>query len=209
MPSASSRSRPPSTSRMGLGGPFDVAVLEERPGLMVLRLTGKGVERLAETEPGGHRWQGPSGKRKQIHTSTVTVAVLPVPEKPEVRLNMKEVRLDTYRATGAGGQHKNKTDSAVRATHVPTGLVARSESERSQRVNREQALAALAAKLQQTAAQAATGAREATRRAQLGSGMRGDKIRTCREQDDQVTDHRSGRRTKLKSYLKGDLDWLN
>lgn len=198
----------PSTLRTRRGGTFDATLLEQRPGFVVLRLAGRGVASLAETEPGGHRWQAPSGKKGLIHTSTVTVAVLPEQEQAESVLDMSEVRIDTYRSTGAGGQHRNKTDSAVRATHEPTGLVARSESERSQHVNRAQALAALAAKLAQKRSEEASAGRGKDRRLQLGTGQRGDKVRTIRTQDGVVTDHRSGRRCRLKEYLRGDLEWL-
>jgi len=194
---------------MEFGGGFEVAVLEQRPGLTVLRLRGEGAAKLAETEPGGHRWQRipPTEKRGRVHTSTVTVAVLPEPKRVEATLNMAEIRIDTYRGSGAGGQHRNKTDSAVRATHLPTGLVACSESERSQRVNKEQALAALAARLAQARAEAARGARAAQRREQVGSGMRSDKIRTIRLQDDTLTCHHSGKKYSVKAYLKGELPW--
>jgi len=199
-----------STSPSPTGGLFEAEVLEERSGFCVLRLAGKGVERLVETEPGGHRYQRipPTEKRGRVHTSTVTVSVLPEVERPELRLDMRDVRLDYYRATGAGGQHRNKTDSACRATHVPSGTVARAENSRSQHQNRERALAALATKLKETEAQAVSGARKQQRKAQVGSGMRGDKIRTTRLQDDQVTDHRADRKYRAKSYLRGDLDWL-
>lgn len=132
------------------------------------------MAQLVETEPGGHRFQRvpPTEKRGRVHTSTVTVAVLPEPVATDVRFDIKDLRIDYYRATGAGGQHRNKTDSACRVTHVPTGTVTRSENSRSQHTNREQALAALGAKLQETAAQAARGVRKARRKAQVGSGTR-------------------------------------
>lgn len=121
---------------------------------------------------------------------------------------MRDVRVDTYVGSGSGGQHRNKTASCVRCTHDPTGIVTRSESERSQHVNRANALAALAAKLAQRRSQEASAGRSSTRKAQVGSGMRGDKVRTVRTQDGVVTDHRSGRKTRLKEYLRGDLSWL-
>lgn len=210
MPNSSSRTRWTSTFATRGGGGFEVALLEQHPGFVALRIVGKGARQLAETEPGGHRWQRipPTEKRGRVHTSTVTVAVLPEPEKPEVQLNMRDIQIDTYRSTGAGGQHRNKTDSAVRATHLPTGIVTRSESERSQHQNRAYALAALAAKLQQRAQQEAAQARGITRKTQVGTGQRGDKCRTVRTQDGVVTCERTGKKHRLKEYLRGDLDWL-
>jgi peptide chain release factor 1 len=134
--------------------------------------------------------------------------VLPEPERAEFTLIMGDVRIDCYVGSGSGGQHRNKTASCVRATHEPTGTVARSESERSQHVNRGLALSALAAKLAQRRSQEASAGLKSQRRQQVGSGMRGDKVRTVRTQDGVVTDHRAGRKTRLKEYLRGDLSWL-
>jgi protein subunit release factor A len=174
-----------------------------------LRIHGKGAEKLMETEPGGHRWQGPSGKKGSIHTSTVTVSVMPEQVDSYDGYVISDCRIDFYRAKGAGGQHRNKTDSACRVTHLPSGVVVRSEGSRSQHRNREVALEDLDTKLRERAAQESSGARKATSKGQQGSGMRGDKIRTTRLQDDQVTDHRSGKMGRAKKYLKGDLSWLS
>jgi peptide chain release factor 1 len=139
----------------------------------------------------------------------VTVAVLDEAVRVEDRLDPRDVDVTAYRATGPGGQHRNKTETAIRVVHRPTGIVARSESERSQHQNRLYALAALAARVAQAKRSALAQAREHERRAQVGSGMRGDKVRTLRFQDDVVTCERTGRKTRLKDYLRGDLDWLH
>jgi peptide chain release factor 1 len=193
---------------LGLGGDFDLEVLEERPGFMVLRASGKAASKLLETEPGGHRWQQKSGKKGQIHTSTVTVSVLPEIENPERSLDIRDVRFETYNSGGPGGQHSNRTANAVRAIHVPTGTTARSEGSRSQHQNKALALAALASKVQENASRAVSDSRAEARRDHVGTGMRGDKRRTVRTQDDQVVDHVLGRSGRTKKYMKGDLDWL-
>lgn len=168
--------------------------------------------RLIRTEPGGHRWQRvpPNEKRGRVHTSTITVSVVEEPDDRGVgaALDKKDVRIETYKGTGPGGQHRNKTESCARAVHLPTGLEARSESERSQHQNKQYALAALAARVQAARRQAHHQAQAEVRRRQVGSGQRGDKVRTVRTQDGIVTCERSGEKRRLKDYMKGDLDWL-
>lgn len=141
-----------------------------------------------------------------MHTSTVTVAVLPEPPDTVVRLDERDLDESTMRGSGAGGQHRNKTDSAVRLVHRPTGIVVRAESERDQSQNRRTARAVLRAKLWELERSRVTGARAADRRAQVGSGMRGDKRRTIRTQDDQVNDHVTGRTWRYKAYVRGDWE---
>lgn len=157
-------------------------------------------------ERGGHRWQRvpETERRGRVHTSTITVAVLEAPASVDLSIQLGDVDVETMRGSGAGGQHRNKTDSAVRARHRPTGIEVRCESERSQYQNRELALQVLAARVadQDRAQRAAE--RAADRRGQVGSGMRGDKRRTIRVQDDQVTDHVDGRVWRFKAYARGD-----
>lgn len=183
--------------------PLDL--IEDRPGLLVFRALGR-TETLFQDEAGGHRWQRvpPNEKRGRVHTSTVTVAVLAEPTDVQIRLDERDLEFRTCRASGAGGQKVNKTDSAVQLTHKPTGLMVRVETERSQHQNRATALALLRARLWEAERTRKANEREANRKAQVGSGMRGDKRRTIRAQDGQVNDHPTGRRWNLKEYLRGD-----
>lgn len=169
-------------------------------------IVGRGAAALFAGEPGGHRWQRvpETEKRGRVHTSTITVAVLEEPRDEALSIRPEDVDVETMRGSGAGGQHRNKTDSAVRARHRPTGIEVRCESERSQHRNRELAMRVLAARVADQARSAADDARAADRRQQLGSGMRGCKRRTIRTQDDQVTDHVDGRTWRFKSYSRGD-----
>ncbi|MEQ1566424.1 MAG: peptide chain release factor-like protein [Myxococcota bacterium] len=136
------------------------------------------------------------------------MAVLSVPTASELTLSERDLRWTTCRASGSGGQHLQKTDSAVQLTHVPTGLQVRCESERSQHQNRQTALAILRARLRENERVTADLERNRARRSQVGSGQRGDKVRTYRHQDGTVTDHRSGRRAQLHRVLDGLLDEL-
>lgn len=169
-------------------------------------IAGRGAAALFAGERGGHRWQRvpATEKRGRVHTSTITVAVLEEPKLRDQTIRSEDVDVETMRGSGAGGQHRNKTDSAVRARHRPTGIEVRCESERSQHRNRELALRILAARVADRDRAAADGARSSDRKQQVGSGMRGDKRRTIRTQDDQVTDHVDGRTWRFKSYARGD-----
>ncbi len=169
-------------------------------------ITGRGAATLFAGEHGGHRWQRvpETERRGRVHTSTITVAVLDEPSRESAPIRSEDVDVETMRGSGAGGQHRNKTDSAVRARHLPTGIEVRCESERSQHRNRELAMRVLGARVADLARAAAQGARDADRRRQVGSGMRGDKRRTIRTQDDQVTDHVDGRTWRYKAYARGD-----
>ncbi len=175
---------------------------------MVLRVSGRDVERWLGGEGGGHRWQRvpPNEKRGRVHTSTVTVVVLPEPSPLEVVIDPRELVWSTCRASGAGGQHLQKTDSAVQVEHVPSGLIVRCESERSQHQNRASALSVLRARLLEREKRARREARDAARREQAGTGMRGDKRRTVRCQDGTVTDHVTGQRWPLRAYERGDWE---
>nr|WP_246357428.1 peptide chain release factor-like protein [Pyxidicoccus fallax] len=173
---------------------------------MVFRAEGPHAAHLFRHEPGGHRWQRvpPTEKKDRIQTSTVTVAVMREPSETEWVLRPAELEWRTTRGSGPGGQHRNKTESAVVLTHKPTGLTVRSEAERSQHRNRELALKVLRARLMESAQENAAARANAERRQQVGSGMRGDKVRTVRERDGQVTDHRTGHRLRLADYRRGD-----
>jgi len=192
------------------GGHFDLDLISDLPGQVTLVASGKGVERAFHNEAGGHRYQRvpPTEKRGRVHTSTVTVAVLAVPEQRELHIDQKDLEWKTCRGSGAGGQHRNTTDSAVQLTHLPTGVSVRCESERSQHQNKALALDVLRARLGQTQAAEARTGRNAARREQVGSGMRADKVRTIAIQRDQVHDHGTGRRMSAKAYLRGEVDGL-
>jgi peptide chain release factor 1 len=172
----------------------------------VFRAEGPRAAHLFRHEPGGHRWQRvpPTEKKDRIQTSTVTVAVLREPSETEWVPRPSELEWRTTKGSGPGGQHRNKTESAVILTHLPTGLTVRCEAERSQHRNRELALKVLRARLAEAAQQGAATRANAERRQQVGSGMRGDKVRTVRERDGQVTDHRTGHRLRLSDYRRGD-----
>jgi peptide chain release factor 1 len=161
-------------------------------------------------EAGGHRWQRipPNERKGRVHTSTVTVAVLREPTPTEVEVRDVDLEWSTCRGSGAGGQHRNKTESAVIVKHRPSGVSVRCESERSQHQNRATALGLLRARLLAAREAAELGAYNAGRREQVGSGMRGDKRRTVQMQNGVVVDHVRERRTETRGYLRGDLDWL-
>ena len=154
------------------------------------------VQRVPETESGG-----------RIHTSTATVAVLPEMEAAEVDLRPEDVEMQVYRSSGAGGQHINKTSSAVRLIHKPTGIVVACQEERSQFQNREKAMNMLASKLYEIEQEKRDAALTGARRSQVGSGMRNEKIRTYNFPQDRVTDHRIGlSQHNIGGFMDGDLD---
>lgn len=179
---------------------------------VILRIAGQGAYSKLKFESGGHRVQRVPATETQgrIHTSACTVAVLPeADEVADVVINPAELRIDTYRASGAGGQHVNKTDSAVRVTHLPTGIVVECQDDRSQHKNKAQALSVLAARIkdQQTRAQQAQIA--STRKSLVGSGDRSVRIRTYNFPQGRITDHRINLTLyKIDAIMDGDLDEL-
>ncbi len=154
------------------------------------------VQRVPETEASG-----------RIHTSTVTVAVLPEVEEVDFQINPADLQIDTFRSSGAGGQHVNKTESAIRITHLPTGTVVECQDERSQHKNRERAMKILASRLYDAELQKQNAALAAERKSQVGTGDRSERIRTYNYPQGRVTDHRIGLTLyKLEQVLNGDLD---
>jgi peptide chain release factor 1 len=141
-----------------------------------------------------------------MQTSTITVAVLPEPTETQVVVRESDLDWKYCRGSGAGGQHRNVTDSAVILTHIPTGIKVRCESERSQHANTDTALQVLRARIFDAANEQRSAAAASARRQQVGSGMRADKRRTIRSQDGVVTDHILNRQWQLKKYLRGDWD---
>jgi peptide chain release factor 1 len=174
-------------------------------------IDGKGAFSKLRYESGVHRVQRvPSTESSgRTHTSTVTVAVLPEADEVEVAIDPDDLKIDTYRSQGAGGQHVNTTDSAVRITHLPSGLVVSCQNERSQRQNRESAMRILLARLKARAEQEAHSQLAAERRSQVGTGDRSEKIRTYNYPQNRVTDHRVGATVHgIQQILDGQIDDL-
>ena len=168
-------------------------------------MTGNGARALFVGEAGGHRWQRipPTERRGRVQSSAITVAVLDDRVDVPIEIRDEDLIWKQCRAPGNGGQHLQKTDSAVQLTYRPTGLQVRSSDGRSQFANKAAALEKLRAQLASAARDAVTTARAAERRDQVGSGMRGDKRRTVRVQDEIVVDHETGRSWRLRDYLRG------
>ena len=160
---------------------------------IIASVDGDGVFGRLKWESGVHRVQRVPATETQgrVHTSAATVAVLPAPKDIEIDVKPSDIRIDTYRASGAGGQHVNKTDSAVRITHLPTGIVAQS-SEKSQHVNRDKAMQQLKIRLYEREREAQAAERAEARQEQVGSGDRSQKVRTYNYPENRVTDHRIG-----------------
>ncbi len=177
---------------------------------VVCRISGKGVYSRLKFESGAHRVQRVPETESQgrIHTSACTVAVLPeVDEIDNIEINGSDLRVDTYRSSGAGGQHVNKTDSAVRLTHLPTGIVVECQDERSQHKNRARAMSLLQARLLARAQEQQTSEQAQSRKLQVGSGDRSERIRTYNFPQGRVTDHRVNLTLyKLEEIMAGALD---
>jgi peptide chain release factor 1 len=193
-------------------------VLSESPGEhggykeIISRIAGKGAFSRLKFESGTHRVQRVPATEAQgrIHTSAVTVAILPeLDEVDEVEINPADLRIDTYRSSGAGGQHVNKTDSAVRITHLPSGIVVECQDERSQHKNRSRAMALLKARLLAAEQEKQQSAQAQSRRLQVGSGDRSERIRTYNFPQGRVTDHRINLTLyKLQQIMDGQIDEL-
>ena len=179
---------------------------------VIARIDGRGAYSRLKFESGGHRVQRVPVTETQgrIHTSACTVAVLPeADEIGDVTINPSEIRIDTFRSSGAGGQHVNKTDSAVRITHLPTGIVVECQDDRSQHKNKAQAMSVLAARIKDRQVREQQARTAAARKSLVGSGDRSERIRTYNFPQGRVTDHRIGLTLyKIDQVMDGDLDEL-
>ena len=186
-------------SEIGIGGIKEVSFMIEGQGAYSRLKFESGVhrvQRVPETESGG-----------RIHTSTVTVAVLPEAEDVDFEINPADLQIDTFRASGAGGQHINKTESAIRITHIPTGVIVECQDERSQHKNKDKALKVLRSRLYEAELQKQQDAIAADRKSQVGTGDRSERIRTYNFPQGRVTDHRIGLTLyKLEAIMNGDID---
>lgn len=183
----------------GLGGYKEISFM----------ITGKGAYSRLKFESGVHRVQRvPETEASgRIHTSTATVAVLPVVEDVQIEINPADIKMEVFRASGAGGQHVNKTSSAVRLIHVPTGMVAECQTERSQTQNREYAMKLLKSRLYEKEKQERDSKLASERKSQVGSGDRSEKIRTYNYPQGRITDHRIGLSIyQMEDFLNGNLD---
>ena len=197
---------------------WSVEIMSESPGEMggfkevICKVSGDGVYGIMKFESGGHRVQRVPVTETQgrVHTSACTVMVFPeVPESEAPKIDPKDIRIDTFRSSGAGGQHINKTDSAIRITHFPTGIVVECQDERSQHRNKEKAFAVLAARLARLEEEKRAQEKSEERQSILSSGDRSDRIRTYNYPQGRVSDHRINLTLyRLDEIMNGDLDAL-
>ena len=172
-------------------------------------ISGEGAYSRFKFESGVHRVQRVPETETQgrIHTSTATVAVLPEAQEVDVQINPADLQIDTYRASGAGGQHVNKTESAIRITHIPTGTIVECQDERSQHKNREKAMKILLSRILENEREKQASSIADERKSQVGTGDRSERIRTYNYPQSRVSDHRIGLTLyKLEQILNGDLD---
>lgn len=177
----------------------------------MMAIEGKGAASLFRNEAGGHRVQRvpPTERKGRVHTSTITVAVLRAVERREIQLDPRDLDESFVRGSGAGGQHRNKTATCVVLVHRPTGIKVRIDGGRSQHHNRQTAMEVLLARLGQQQQDQQLQQHNQRRKNQIGSGMRGDKIRTVQHRNNRVLDHQTGKKTTIRRYLRGHLEDLS
>ncbi len=177
---------------------------------VIAKISGEGVYGKMKFESGGHRVQRVPETESQgrVHTSACTVVVMPeIPESEAIEINKADLKVDTFRASGAGGQHVNKTDSAIRITHMPSGIVVECQDQRSQHKNRAQAMSVLSARIQAVEDEKRRSAEESTRRNLVGSGDRSERIRTYNFPQGRVSEHRINLTLyRLGEFMEGDID---
>lgn len=176
---------------------------------IIFELSGSGAYDAMQYESGVHRVQRIPKTEKQgrVHTSTVSIAILKKPQKMDISINPSDLRIDTYRSSGAGGQHVNKTESAIRITHRPSGLVVTSQTERSQLQNKENAMSLLAARLKMAQEEADMSKLTQARRDQIGWAKRAEKTRTYNYPQNRITDHRIGKSWhNLEDIVDGNME---
>jgi peptide chain release factor 1 len=196
--------------RLASGGGFSCEMVSDSESEIVLRIAGNRAADLFRNEAGGHRWQRvpPTEQNGRRHSSTFTVAVF-IGSESKAEFDESEIEFEATIGHGPGGQHRNKTATAIRATHKPTGIVVFIQSERSQQANKQRAIDTILDRVLEIRSGESHGRQNDTRKVQIGSGERSDKVRTVQEQNDRVIDHRSGKKCNVAAYLKGEIWRLN
>lgn len=186
---------------------FDAFLTDYKDGFVRLQIEGERAKELFKNETGGHRWQRvpPTETRGRVHTSTITVAVLDLQETDTIDIKESDLYVTTTKGSGPGGQHRNKTETCVIVKHMPTGVVVRCETERSQYQNKFLAIRILKRKIKESDDSKKQSAENSIRQSQIGSGERGDKIRTYRVKDDRIIDHRTGKKFSLTQWMRGKV----
>ena len=176
-------------------------------GFASIQIEGESAKKLFENEAGGHRWQRipPTETRGRVHTSTITVAVLDLQSTDDTSVKDSDLEITTTKGSGPGGQNRNKLETCVIVKHKPTGVTVRCDAERSQHQNKFLAIRILKNKIVESENNKKRSQENQQRQTQIGSGERGDKIRTYRVKDDRLIDHRTGKKVSLTQWMKGKL----